>query len=44
MIGRGANISDDDADTIVNYLAEHFGPFSPKAGDNPSSAPSPKNL
>jgi competence protein ComEA len=33
MIGRGANISDDDADTIVEYMAAHFGP----------SAPTPEN-
>jgi len=44
MIGRGAaNISDDDADAIVNYLAAHFGPSSPKAGDHSSSSPSPSN-
>ncbi len=30
MVGRGANISDDDADTIIDYLAAHFGPNSPK--------------
>jgi competence ComEA-like helix-hairpin-helix protein len=28
MIGRGANISDDDAETIVEYLAAHYGPNS----------------
>jgi competence protein ComEA len=33
MVGRGATISDDEADTIVNYLADHFGPDSPKAGE-----------
>ena len=38
MIGRGANISDDDADTIVDYLAAHFGPSSPQAGQSASSA------
>lgn len=30
MIGRGANLSDDDADTVVQYLADHFGPSAPK--------------
>jgi competence protein ComEA len=38
MIGRGATISDDDADTIVDYLATNFGPSSPKPnGPAPSS-------
>jgi competence protein ComEA len=32
MIGKGADISDDDANTLVKYLAAHFGP---------SSAPKP---
>jgi len=31
MIGRGAVISDDDADTIVDYLSAHFGPPAHKA-------------
>jgi DNA uptake protein ComE-like DNA-binding protein len=38
MVGRGANISDDDADTIVDYLAAHFGPDSPKPGTSSPSA------
>jgi competence protein ComEA len=33
MIGRGAIISDDDADTIVEYMATHFGPSAPKPDD-----------
>jgi competence protein ComEA len=38
MVGRGATISDDDADTIVDYLAAHFGLNSPKPGpSSPSS-------
>ncbi len=32
MIGRGAVISDDDADTLVQYLVAHFGPSAPKPG------------
>lgn len=28
MVGRGAVISDDDADTLVQYLATNFGPNS----------------
>lgn len=42
MIGRGATISDDDADTIVDYLATNFGPSSPKpsgASPSPNAAP-----
>ena len=38
MVGRGAVISDDDADTIVDYLAAHFGPNSPKPGPSSPSA------
>jgi competence protein ComEA len=34
MIGRGATMSDDDANTIVDYLADHFGPSSPKPGQS----------
>lgn len=49
MIGRGANISDDDADTIVEYLAKHFGPSAPKPeepappaqGSEPAHSPAP---
>ncbi len=33
MIGKGADISDDDADTLIQYLAAHFGPSSPKPGE-----------
>ena len=39
MVGRGATISDDEADTIVNYLADHFGPSSSKSENTPQSAP-----
>lgn len=38
MVGRGATISDDEADTIVNYLADHFGPDSPKTGEQSQPA------
>lgn len=34
MIGRGANVSDDDANTIVEYMAAHFGPSAPKPQDS----------
>ncbi len=44
MIGRGATISDDDADTIVDYLAANFGPSSPKpGGSSPSSGAAPSS-
>jgi competence ComEA-like helix-hairpin-helix protein len=39
MIGRGAIISDDDADTIVEYMATHFGPENANAGQNNESKP-----
>lgn len=34
MIGRGANVSDDDAKTIAKYMAAHFGPSAPKPEDS----------
>jgi competence protein ComEA len=48
MIARGANISDDDADTIVQYMAVHFGPEDSKHSESKepktaSAAPSPEN-
>lgn len=43
MIGRGASISDDEGDTIVNYLADHFGPTSPKPGQSPPPADAPSS-
>lgn len=36
MIGRGANISDDDADTLVDYLSAHFGATSPRPAESSS--------
>ncbi len=32
MIGKGADISDDDADTLIQYLVAHFGPSASKPG------------
>ena len=45
MISRGASISDDEAETIVDYLAAHFGPSESKP-DEPSHSgdASPKAL
>jgi competence ComEA-like helix-hairpin-helix protein len=37
MIGRGAILSDDDVDQVVDYLAAHFGPA---GSGSASSAPS----
>jgi len=36
MVGRGAVVSDDDADVIVDYLSAHFGPSAKSS--NSSSA------
>jgi competence ComEA-like helix-hairpin-helix protein len=41
MIGRGANISDDDADTIVEYMAVHFGPENNNTAHNTEPKPIP---
>jgi competence ComEA-like helix-hairpin-helix protein len=48
MIARGANISDDDADTIVQYMATHFGPEDSKHSESKdaktaSATPPPEN-
>lgn len=48
MIGRGANISDDDADTIIEYMATHFGPEDSKHSEGKeskaaSAPPAPEN-
>jgi competence protein ComEA len=40
MVGRGAVISDDDADAVVDYLAAHFGPSSAKPGSSSSTGSS----
>jgi len=41
MIGRGAILSDDDADQLVDYLSTHFGPdFKGKPASQEKSAPS----
>lgn len=42
MIGRGAAISDDEGDTIVDYLAAHFGPSSPQPGEHSPSTDNSK--
>jgi competence protein ComEA len=39
MIGRGAILSDDDAESIVEYMAAHFGPSVPKSDE---AAPPPQ--
>ena len=42
MVGRGATISDDEAETIVNYLADHFGHSSPITDEPSKPAPDSK--
>jgi len=37
MVGRGAVISDDDADLVIQYLSTHFGP---DAQNGPAKSPS----
>jgi competence protein ComEA len=34
MITRGADVSDDDVETLVDYLAKNFGPATGQAGAN----------
>jgi len=34
MAARGAKASDEEFDTIVNYLAKHFGPEQPREKSN----------
>lgn len=41
MIGRGAILTDDDADTLVEYLATHYGPSAPKPVADKSAKPGP---
>ncbi len=41
MVGRGAVISDDDADTLIQYLATNFGPDS-KTAPQASSETAPE--
>ena len=38
MVGRGATISDDEADTVVNYVDDNFGRDSPKTGEQSQPA------
>lgn len=41
MIGRGANLSDPEIDTVVKYLSSHFGPAGRSAssgGSTPSTS------
>jgi competence ComEA-like helix-hairpin-helix protein len=38
MVGRGAVISDDDADVLIDYLSTHFGP---NWKDAPAAKPTP---
>ena len=42
MIGRGADLSDDEAATVVEYLAAHFGPSAAQGTAPPESEGSSK--
>jgi len=48
MAGRGAIISDDDAETLIQYLATNFGPDSKStaapSGSEPQKTPSPQDF
>lgn len=44
MVGRGAIISDDDADTLLQYLSTNFGPNSKIAPATPPSSGQPTAL
>lgn len=39
MIEHGATVSDDEADTIVKYLATNFGPSTPKPAADQAAQP-----
>jgi competence ComEA-like helix-hairpin-helix protein len=41
MIGRGAELSDPEIDTLVKYLSSHFGPVSPTASSGESIPSTP---
>ena len=38
MIGKGANLTDDQAEQVVEYMAKHFGPTDTKPSDAPPAA------
>lgn len=40
MVGRGANLSDSEADTVIKYLSSHFGPVGSGPNSPTSSASS----
>ena len=45
MITRGADVSDDDIDTLLDYLAKNFGPATGQAGaDKGHERPGPVNV
>jgi competence protein ComEA len=45
MITRGAEVSDDDVETLLDYLAKNFGPATGQAGaDKGHDRPGPVNV
>lgn len=39
MVSRGADLSDDEIDTVIEYLSSHYGPLDQKATPSASSSP-----
>ena len=39
MVSRGADLSDDEIDTVIEYLSSHYGPLDQKATPSTSSSP-----
>jgi hypothetical protein len=44
MVARGANIPDNDVDTIIEYMATHFGPEGSKHSQSGESKAEPASL
>ena len=38
MVSRGADLSDDEIDTVIEYLSSHYGPLDQKATPSASSS------
>jgi competence ComEA-like helix-hairpin-helix protein len=39
MVSRGADLSDDEIDTVIEYLSSHYGPLDQKATPSTSTSP-----
>ena len=40
MLSRGADLTDDEVDTVIEYLAKNYGPLDQKATPSTEAAPS----